>query len=261
MGRPGARRRFATSSRPAVSAAVAPFWRTVRESLLRSLGVRVPRPQQRKRPPPAWIDRINAAAKQRGDQLLSLMNGLKKGDVTLDRKQLTVRSGSTTPPPSTRWWTRPRKRSPRGERPLGARSSSEPTAGRTLRPAVAVPGRTPLPAPDRTRRRRRPLADGRPRPATSMTTVPDLAAARSRRDGVSRPRPMPPHSARSSASSSTRVASSRLLAAVPTLPPDQRPRRRPGCERSRSRAGRASTRRAQLENAALDALVAAVDTT
>lgn len=66
------------------------LWRTVRETLLRSWAFayrdrRVKKRQFRR----LWIIRINAAARMRGMTYSKFIDGLKKADINLNRKQLS----------------------------------------------------------------------------------------------------------------------------------------------------------------------------
>lgn len=66
------------------------LWRTVRESLLRSWAFayrdrRVKKRQFRR----LWIIRINAAARMRGMTYSQFIDGLKKAQIDLNRKQLS----------------------------------------------------------------------------------------------------------------------------------------------------------------------------
>lgn len=66
------------------------LWRTVRETLLRSWAFayrdrRVKKRQFRR----LWIIRINAAARMRGMTYSQFIDGLKKADIQLNRKQLS----------------------------------------------------------------------------------------------------------------------------------------------------------------------------
>ena len=68
----------------------AKLWRTVRESLLRSWAFayrdrRVKKRQFRR----LWIIRINAAARMRGMTYSQFIDGLKKAQIDLNRKQLS----------------------------------------------------------------------------------------------------------------------------------------------------------------------------
>jgi large subunit ribosomal protein L20 len=66
------------------------LWRTVRETLLRSWAFAFRDRKQRKRQfRRLWILRINAAARQRGINYSSLINGLTKTEIELNRKQLS----------------------------------------------------------------------------------------------------------------------------------------------------------------------------
>ncbi len=66
------------------------LWRTVRESLVRSWAFAYRDRRQRKRQfRRLWIVRINAAARMRGMNYSTFMNGLKVAGVTLNRKQLS----------------------------------------------------------------------------------------------------------------------------------------------------------------------------
>ncbi len=66
------------------------LWRTVRESVMRAWAYSFRDRKQRKRQfRRLWIVRINAATRQRGLTYSRFMNGLKKADITLNRKQLS----------------------------------------------------------------------------------------------------------------------------------------------------------------------------
>ena len=66
------------------------LWRTVRESLVRSWAYAYRDRKQRKRQfRRLWILRINAAARMRGMNYSTFMNGLSRANVTLNRKQLS----------------------------------------------------------------------------------------------------------------------------------------------------------------------------
>ena len=66
------------------------LWRTVRESVMRAWAYSFRDRKQRKRQfRRLWIVRINAATRQRGMTYSRFMNGLKKADITLNRKQLS----------------------------------------------------------------------------------------------------------------------------------------------------------------------------
>jgi large subunit ribosomal protein L20 len=66
------------------------LWRTVHESVVRAwaYGTRDRRAKKRQYRT-LWIARINAAARARGTSYSVLVDGLKKGGVELDRKQLS----------------------------------------------------------------------------------------------------------------------------------------------------------------------------
>ena len=66
------------------------LWRTVRESLMRSWAYAYRDRKQRKRQfRRLWVVRINAAARMRGMNYSTFMNGLKRADIGLNRKQLS----------------------------------------------------------------------------------------------------------------------------------------------------------------------------
>jgi len=66
------------------------LWRTVRESLMRSWQYAYRDRKQRKRQfRRLWVVRINAAARMRGMNYSTFMNGLKRADIGLNRKQLS----------------------------------------------------------------------------------------------------------------------------------------------------------------------------
>ena len=66
------------------------LWRTVRETLLRSWAYAYRDRRQRKRQfRRLWIIRINAAARLRGLSYSQLIDGLKRAEVGLNRKQLS----------------------------------------------------------------------------------------------------------------------------------------------------------------------------
>ena len=66
------------------------LWRTVRETLMRSWAYAYRDRKQRKRQfRRLWVVRINAAARMRGMNYSTFMNGLKKADIGLNRKQLS----------------------------------------------------------------------------------------------------------------------------------------------------------------------------
>ena len=66
------------------------LWRTVRESVVRAWAYAYRDRRTRKREfRRLWILRINAAARMRGTTYSKLMDGLKKADITLNRKQLS----------------------------------------------------------------------------------------------------------------------------------------------------------------------------
>jgi len=65
------------------------LWRTVQESVVRSWAYAYRDRRQRKRQfRRLWILRINAASRARGVTYSRFMNGLKKADVSLNRKEL-----------------------------------------------------------------------------------------------------------------------------------------------------------------------------
>src|SRR5262245_49582048 len=66
------------------------LWRTVHESVVRALayGTRDRRAKKRQYRT-LWIARINAATRARGISYSAFVDGLKKGGVELDRKQLS----------------------------------------------------------------------------------------------------------------------------------------------------------------------------
>ena len=66
------------------------LWRTVRETLLRSWAYAYRDRRQKKRQfRRLWIIRINAAARMRGMTYSHFIDGLKKAEVNLNRKQLS----------------------------------------------------------------------------------------------------------------------------------------------------------------------------
>jgi large subunit ribosomal protein L20 len=66
------------------------LWRTVRETLLRAWAFSFRDRKQRKRQyRRLWVVRISAAAQMRGANYSTLIDGLKKAGVLLDRKQLS----------------------------------------------------------------------------------------------------------------------------------------------------------------------------
>jgi large subunit ribosomal protein L20 len=66
------------------------LWRTVRETLLRAWAYSQRDRRTKKRMfRRLWIIRLNAAARVRGMSYSHLIDGLKKANVTLDRKQLS----------------------------------------------------------------------------------------------------------------------------------------------------------------------------
>ncbi len=66
------------------------LWRTVRESLMRAWAYAYRDRRQRKRQfRRLWVVRINAAARMRGMNYSTFMNGLKRADIGLNRKQLS----------------------------------------------------------------------------------------------------------------------------------------------------------------------------
>jgi large subunit ribosomal protein L20 len=66
------------------------MWRTVHESVVRAwaYGTR-DRRQKKRQYRTLWIARISAAVRQRGTSYSSFIDGLKKGGVELNRKQLS----------------------------------------------------------------------------------------------------------------------------------------------------------------------------
>ena len=67
------------------------LWRTVRESVERGWAYSTRDRRARKRDfRGLWIIRINAAARMRGVSYSALIDGLKKAEVTLDRKALAA---------------------------------------------------------------------------------------------------------------------------------------------------------------------------
>ncbi len=67
------------------------LWRTVRESVNRAWAYSTRDRRQRKRTfRRLWILRINAAARMRGISYSALMDGLKRAQVELDRKELAA---------------------------------------------------------------------------------------------------------------------------------------------------------------------------
>jgi large subunit ribosomal protein L20 len=66
------------------------LWRTVREALLRSWAYAYRDRRQRKRQfRRLWIVRINAAARMRGMNYSTFMNGLSRAGIEVNRKQLS----------------------------------------------------------------------------------------------------------------------------------------------------------------------------
>jgi large subunit ribosomal protein L20 len=66
------------------------LWRTVVESVLRAWAYSYRDRRQKKRQfRRLWIIRINAAARMRGMPYSQFMNGLKKAEIDLNRKQLS----------------------------------------------------------------------------------------------------------------------------------------------------------------------------
>ena len=66
------------------------LWRTVQESLVRSWAFSYRDRRQKKRQfRRLWILRINAAARMRGMTYSQFIDGLKKADINLNRKQLS----------------------------------------------------------------------------------------------------------------------------------------------------------------------------
>lgn len=66
------------------------LWRTVYESVVRALAYGTAGRHQKKRQyRTLWIARINAAARARGISYSMLIDGLKKGGVEMNRKQLS----------------------------------------------------------------------------------------------------------------------------------------------------------------------------
>lgn len=66
------------------------LWRTVRETLLRSWAFSYRDRRQRKRQfRRLWVIRINAAARMRGITYSRFIDGLKKAQIDLNRKQLS----------------------------------------------------------------------------------------------------------------------------------------------------------------------------
>ena len=66
------------------------LWRTVYESVVRALAYGTRDRHRKKREyRTLWIARINAATRARGLSYSAFMDGLKKGSVELDRKQLS----------------------------------------------------------------------------------------------------------------------------------------------------------------------------
>ena len=66
------------------------LWRTVRESLVRAWAFSYRDRRQKKRHfRRLWIVRLNAAARMRGLSYSHLIDGLKKADIQLNRKQLS----------------------------------------------------------------------------------------------------------------------------------------------------------------------------
>jgi large subunit ribosomal protein L20 len=65
------------------------LWRTVRETIVRSWAYATRDRRQKKRHfRRLWILRINAAARMRGTNYSTLVDGLKKASIDLNRKQL-----------------------------------------------------------------------------------------------------------------------------------------------------------------------------
>ncbi|TDJ71783.1 MAG: 50S ribosomal protein L20 [Planctomycetota bacterium] len=66
------------------------LWRTVRESLIRAWAFSYRDRRQKKRHfRRLWVVRLNAAARMRGMSYSRLIDGLKKADIQLNRKQLS----------------------------------------------------------------------------------------------------------------------------------------------------------------------------
>src|SRR3954464_4321751 len=66
------------------------LWRTVRETLLRAWAFSTRDRRAKKRQfRRLWIIRVNAAARMRGMSYSAFVDGLKKANVTLNRKQLS----------------------------------------------------------------------------------------------------------------------------------------------------------------------------
>ena len=66
------------------------LWRTVRESLVRAWAFSYRDRRQKKRHfRRLWVVRLNAAARMRGLSYSHLIDGLKKADIQLNRKQLS----------------------------------------------------------------------------------------------------------------------------------------------------------------------------
>ena len=66
------------------------LWRTVRESLVRAWAFSYRDRRQKKRHfRRLWIVRLNAAARMRGLSYSHLIDGLKRADIQLNRKQLS----------------------------------------------------------------------------------------------------------------------------------------------------------------------------
>jgi large subunit ribosomal protein L20 len=66
------------------------LWRTVRETLLRSWAYATRDRKQKKRQfRRLWVIRINAAARMRGMNYSTLIDGLKQAGIDLNRKQLS----------------------------------------------------------------------------------------------------------------------------------------------------------------------------
>jgi large subunit ribosomal protein L20 len=66
------------------------LWRTVRETLLRAWAYSFRDRRQKKRQfRRLWITRLTAATRMRGMNYSTFMDGLKKANVALDRKQLS----------------------------------------------------------------------------------------------------------------------------------------------------------------------------
>lgn len=66
------------------------LWRTVRETLIRSWAFSYRDRRQKKRHfRRLWVVRLNAAARMRGMSYSHLIDGLKKAEIQLNRKQLS----------------------------------------------------------------------------------------------------------------------------------------------------------------------------